>query len=739
MMNQHRHLLARALCAAAAICGVNAAQVSQAQSANASASTDDTVALQEIVVTARKRSESLLDVPIAISAVSKADLANKAAIRLEDALGSVANVAFEADSLGGTNVNIRGITSSTNNFGIESAVGMYVDEVYVSRPTAFNQSALDIERIEVLRGPQGTLFGRNTVGGVVSVVTSDPTQTLQVNGDATLGKDDMRQFRGTVSGPIGDAFGFRLSASKIDRDGWLENRTPGFHDLAAEDSASVRGKLRYAPSDRFDLVASFDYADDKSASGIDEIAAGPLAAFDDGINDSIATNIDNRESRKLAMTTLRANLRVGDYTLTSVSGYQTIKYHRFNDQDYTALDILATGSPEDDHFFSQELRIASPDSGPFDYVAGVYYSSSRVKGDNDGRLGADVPVVLGIGSFPGYTERVVTSSDIDSKAYAAFGSGTWDFSETWSFSAGLRYTSEDKTLDYQEVVTPFFLAPGVPLGIIYAFAADVPRQKQDYDDHATSGDASLTYRFSKDANAYVRYARGYKAGGFDSTQSSVSNPGDLSFRPEFVDQYELGFKSQLADRRVQLNAAAFYMSYDDKQEQTFDGFNFLTTNAASATIKGAEAELSATPVRDLRIDLALGYTDATYDRFIDPLGGTDFSGNRLVGAAKWSGSAGATYSFAMSSALRGFMHVESNYHSASFTTTDNDPAFREDSHNLLNARLGVESNDGRYGLYAWGRNITDKRYVQGGFNFLGSTFVRRNMPAMWGVEFRAQY
>src|SRR5262249_29891237 len=158
--------------------------------------------------------------------------------------------------------------------------------------------------------------------------------TLQLNGDATLGKDDLRQFRGTVSGPVGETLGFRLSASKIDRDGWLENRTPGMHDLAAEDSAAFRGKMRYAPNDRFDLVSASDSADDKSASGIDEIAAGPLAAFDDGINDSIATNIDNRESRKLSMTTLRANLHLGGYTVTSVSGYQTIRYQRFNDQDY---------------------------------------------------------------------------------------------------------------------------------------------------------------------------------------------------------------------------------------------------------------------------------------------------------------------------------------------------------------------------------------------------------------------
>ena len=257
MSEHHRASLVRGLCVAAAILSV-AAQPVPAQ--------EEDGALEEILVTARKRSESLQDVPISISAVSRADLVNKSTVRLEDALGSIANVAFESDSLGGTNVNIRGITSSTNNFGIETAVGLYVDEVYLSRPTAFNQSTLDIERIEVLRGRRVRCSAAIRWAGSSAWSPRIPTRTFR----SAAMRPGQRQFSsipryGLRAG--GRQSGFRLSVSKIDRDGWLENRTSALEDLAGEDSTAVRAKVKFAPSDALDVIAAFDYAEDKSASG----------------------------------------------------------------------------------------------------------------------------------------------------------------------------------------------------------------------------------------------------------------------------------------------------------------------------------------------------------------------------------------------------------------------------------------------------------------------------------------
>jgi iron complex outermembrane receptor protein len=202
--------------------------------------------LEEIVVTARKRSEPLQNVPISITALTRTDIENKGAARVADILTSVPNLNFEPTSLGSADVNIRGISSSTNNFGIESAVGLYVDEFYLSRPTAFNPAALDLERVEVLRGPQGTLFGRNTIAGVISFVTANPDKQFTAQGDLTFGSEDLRQYRASVSGPIGDMVGFRVSAARIESDGWFKNATPGVpkHDGRGLDIGPRQAALR---------------------------------------------------------------------------------------------------------------------------------------------------------------------------------------------------------------------------------------------------------------------------------------------------------------------------------------------------------------------------------------------------------------------------------------------------------------------------------------------------------------
>lgn len=203
-----------------------AASPAMAQPASEGTSADAGSDETEIVVTARKRSELLQDVPISVSVLSAEALTNQAAIRIQDSFASLPNVQFNSDSIGGVGITVRGLSSSTNNFGIESAVGVYVDEVYLPRPTAFSQAALDIERVEVLRGPQGTLFGRNTIAGVISIVTADPDDHFTGHADATYGRFDLMQFRGSVSGPIGSAAGFRLSVARIKRDGWFEIGPP---------------------------------------------------------------------------------------------------------------------------------------------------------------------------------------------------------------------------------------------------------------------------------------------------------------------------------------------------------------------------------------------------------------------------------------------------------------------------------------------------------------------------------
>lgn len=693
----------------------------------------------QIVVTARKREESVQDVPLAVSVLSSEDIKNTSAIRISDALQTVPNLNFQANSLGGSSITIRGISSSTNNLGIEPAVAVYVDEVYLARPNVFDQSAVDLERVEVLRGPQGTLFGRNTVAGVINITTADPASELSGSVDATYGRYNLLQLRGSISMPIGDDTGLRLSVNRATRDGWFRQLQPGLPDFNNQDTLSGRAKLRFEPTETFDATITVDYAKDKSVSGNNDVVFGPLLAFDKSGADEGATNIPGREQREFFMTSLRMNKSFGDYTLTSITAFQSIDYDRFNDQDYTVLDILATGAPEKDRFFSQEVRLASPANGPFSWIIGGFYSDGQVRGSTRAVLGADTPVVLGIGAIPGYTESEQTNSKIDGTSLAAFGAVTLEISKKAVLSGGLRYTHERKQLDYSQTVTPFLIAPNTPVGIIYGFAADVPPTEQRYRDSALSGDASFTYRFTSDVMAYARFSRGYKAGGFDSTTSPVADPGALSFGAEEVDLYELGFKSQFADDRIVLNAALFRMDYRDKQEQIFNGVSFLTRNAASAKVEGAEVELNVRPARGLSLNFNMGYADARYGRFVDELGGSDFSGNRLPGAAEWTGGANGEYRSELGGGISMLLRADVSYRSQAFTTADNDPDFASEPTVLVNSRAGLEFNDGDYGIYVWGRNIFNDRFVAGGFNFLGSTYVFRNIPATWGLELRAAF
>ncbi|MGB8693872.1 MAG: TonB-dependent receptor plug domain-containing protein, partial [Steroidobacteraceae bacterium] len=319
--------------ASAIVLGLALLQVPAALQA-APATTD----LEEVIVTARKRVESLQDVPISMSAVSAQTLQDQSAIRFQDSLNSIPNVSWSSDDIADASITIRGISSDTNNFGIEPAVGVYMDEVYIPRPTAVNQTALDIERVEVLRGPQGTLFGRNTVAGVISIVTEDPTPSWRSEGDLTVGRYDLLQARASISGPVSERTGIRLSASRLTQKGWFRQTTPGFPDFGGEDSWALRAKLRFKPTDSLDLVASIGYVRDDAVIGNSYIADGPLAGINGAAIDSIGTNVDNFARRRLWMGSLRANWDLPGHTLTSVTGYSSERYESFKDQDYTPLD-----------------------------------------------------------------------------------------------------------------------------------------------------------------------------------------------------------------------------------------------------------------------------------------------------------------------------------------------------------------------------------------------------------------
>ena len=496
----------------------------------------------------------------------------------------------------------------------------------------------------MLRGPQGTAFGKNTIGGAVNMVTIRPSSTTPRGTlELATGNYDLKQVRGFYGGPIsGDTVSRQLTLGVRQRDGWFENRTEGLDDLMCEDHVGAAEETAFHSDGMVDIEVSVGLRRPTRMSTTGRTSLpGPLFPVDgmDGFDRSIATNPGDFYKRDMLGASVRGNFTFGGLMFTSLTAYRYIESENFNDQDYSELDILGTGRRDDLDFLSQEFRLSSIAGNDFSYLAGLFFSDRTTDGLDRAKLGEFVPVLFGIGAIPGYQEWVFVPTTIEEQTWAAFFSGSWAFSERGTLEFGLRYTSEDKTLDYSQSVEPFYVAPGVPVGIAYALAVDIAPIHQERSDSDPSGDLNLVYRLSQDVNGYFRYARGFRAGGYATIISAVPDPGDLEFDSEKVDAFELGIKSLLADSKVRFNAAVYYMDYQDKQEQYFDGVQFHSTNAARVTSKGFDLELKWLPVSGLEILATGGYADATYDEFL--LGDADLSGNRL--APKWTGSLAIQY------------------------------------------------------------------------------------------------
>jgi iron complex outermembrane receptor protein len=698
-------------------------------------------AIEEVLVTAQKREQSLQDVPLAVSVVSATELADRAIIRLDEALTFVPNLNVESNLSINPNISIRGVNTNTNNIGLESGIGMQVDGVPFGRPSYMNTAIMDLERIEVLRGPQGTLFGKNTTGGLINIITGRPQQQFGGGADVTFGSDELQQFRGYVTGALTESgtVSGRLAATVTRNDGWAEDRNPANDNMQSQDFKGLRGHLLFEPNDSFSALLTGFYSEDDGIENFQDLQGGPLAPLDgDSTDRSIETNEANLSTREISGFIANLEYQLDNrLTLASVTGLMQNDAEFLNDQDYTFLDILATGRREEQQQFSQEFRISSDGDADFTWVAGVYYFNQTQDGLDRATLGADTLTALGLPFvIPNYEEAVNTTASIDVESIAGFASATWSFADRWELAAGLRVTREEKDLDYTQSLEIFELAPGVPLGIIFAFASPVAPTQENLSDTEPSGDISLSYSASDSLNLYGRYSRGFKAGGFDSLVSSVGDPGELRFNPEYVDSFEVGMKTLLLDDRLQLNVAAFRLDWSDKQEQDFNGAVFVTSNAASASNTGIEAEVTWRVAPKLNLFAAVGVQDATYDTFVisNPGGDDDRTGNQLPFSSDVSGSLAFDYSTPFIGGWNLFVRGEALYRDESFTNSANDPRFAQDARTLVNARLGLTSPGGRLGIHLWGKNLTEEDYLVGGFEFLGTEYASFNAPRILGVE-----
>lgn len=705
--------------------------------------------LEEIIVTATKRAENIQDVSVAISAITAKDIESAGLTRVEEMTTLVPNFTYaQTTTKKITALVIRGMSSS-GGIGNDPNIGVYIDGVYIGRDSGFNSGLMDIERVEVLKGPQGTLFGRNSTTGALNITTRKPSEDGYVEIIGSVGDLDYTRVGATASGAFSDKVMGKLTVSKTDRDGYLDNTFGGTANVV--DNLFARGQLFFAPTDKLAITLSADYSKDEG-NGNNYVAAAP----DEPKNFDRVVNIPELGFEDRDIDGISATVEYAmdnGYEFTSITASRSIDEHSLVDGDYSPLELSVFEDDRDQSQFSQEFRIASPASDEFKWVAGFYYFNQDFTSVQDVVNGRDTLFAFGgafvdpfffslIGSGQNPTDFglpldstfIVSNADIETDSYAAFVSGSYYFSDRWAVTAGLRYTKDEKDFAFTQNSDP--LSQQFGFGVIDcadpAFGCGTSR-----DDSETTPQVSLEFRPTEDILTYLKYSEGFNAGGFNANINSGTTP--LSFGPESVKSYELGFKSQLADNTVRLNAAAFYMDYDDKQESFFlaAAGGFIQTNAGSARSKGAEVEITALPMDGLELFGSVGYTDSTYTDF------GDNTGNQLANAPEWQWNVGGQYVWPVSDTLEMTARADVFYQDDRFLGADNDPFFIFEETTLVNLRVGLGSAEGNWSVTAWSRNLFDDDAIAqifgGSSFFIPSYNYSPNTPRTYGLDFRYSF
>ncbi len=733
--------------ACASILALTAATAAQAQ---------EMIVLEEIIVTAQRRIENPMDVPLSITAISGDALERAGVGTVDQAMRLIPNVSLDNNnSLRSGRISIRGITSDVNNLGTEGSVAVSVDGVYQGRATTLNSDLIDLERVEVLRGPQGTLYGKNTTGGAINIITRRPAKEPEAVADIRFGNHDAQRYRATVSAPLGDAFAFRASAAVTRRDGLLTNSFQGrkVNDINNE---TARLTLEAHPSETVTIRLSADGSRDDGTGDSKSVLTlgGTVGGFAQAVgvpltvpplfDRTTAFDAPNNENRRVWGTSATIDWDTGEDTVTSISALRGFTFDNQSDNDFTPLSLVQSGLREKQHQFSQELRYVAAQRDHFRYTAGLYYFHQVLKGNQVASVGPHFSVLTGVltgGALvvpAGSVAPAFVRTETDS--YAAYAEGTYDVTEQFSLTAGLRYSHETKDVRHdQSKVNPLF----VPLG----FPPPIPVFTAGLTENNLSPKLTAQYRFNDDTMAYATVSRGFKGGGFST--GLINSAADTEFKSEKATNYELGLKSTLIPRRLNATLTGFYLDYSDLQVSTFVTNRFIVSNAASATSKGVELELEFKATKELLLQASAGYLDASYDDFANapcPAGSAartcDLSGKRMLRAPEWTTTLTADYEREVTAGITGYFRADYTYKSGQFFTLEQDPDLSQSGYGLVGGKAGLRFNDGAYELSVYAQNLFDRHYINGGgtgIPFSDTKGVTLGDPRLWGVEFKARF
>lgn len=691
------------------------------QTAFAQDTAEDAVSGQNIIiVTAQKREQNVQDVPLAVSVITDADLD-----RLQ--VGNVESLQYSTPSLvvAGTDptrqrFGIRGISDQSRNAGFDNRIGVYVDGVWVGRSAASNQAVLDIASIEILRGPQGTLFGKNTVAGAININTQKPDFGFSGYVEGEYGNFDNRRVRGVLNVAASDNVAVRVSGMYRKRDGFVENISNGL-DFDNRDEYGLRGQVLIESGDTSLYIAA-DTAQFEMRS-----TAGGVRINDPLAPDPFQIAINEEQNVKIGYDGLSAQIdhEFGNGgTLTSITGFRTSRYDAESDEDFTPFNF-ATTLPlfEETSHFSQEIRYASDDSGRFDYVIGLFYLTQDI--DGGGTATAFAPAINPLA--PPIFVGVSQDATVKSQNYAAFVHTNFDITDRLVLTAGARLNKEDKSVDFAISDTS---------GLFTTGTLQDTRSLTDF-----SPTVSLSYEVTDDVLTYARYSRAFKSGGWNT--DFVASVNDIAFDDESVDAFEIGLKSLLFDRRLRLNVAAYLSKHSDFQVFSFSqlstgGTALRATNAGEVTSKGIEVEADLQPVEWLNLFANYGYNDTTFDSFANGGGpGIDFDGNRPAEAPKHNLNLGVATDFDLGFASL-ILQGDYNYRSSFFSNPDNLPVNLNSPLEQVNLRAGLDF--GKVSVFGWMRNAFDvETQIFNGLSFLGIERARYNDPQTYGVTVKVKF
>ena len=716
--------------------------------------------IEEVLVTAERRSQSIQDVPLSVAAIGGDDVTVGKISDLNDIAFKVPGVTFNEFNVGEPRLYIRGIGNSSDSAASDQAVGVFLDEVYIGRTGGVGFDLFDLERIEILRGPQGTLYGKNTNGGAVNIVTSKPSQEPEYRLSASAGNYGMTNFKGLANAGITDTIAGKLVMQYQQRDGYGKNvitddEIATLGDFSASrlikksigaanaddelddaEKRSIRGQLLFDINDSMSLLLGADYSKDETngtcrhLQNLDEAIQGLGLFWQLGMSDrymkddrNCSSQFNTDQEREIKGGLARFELEMDWASFVSITAYRESEYDFIDDlTGIPLLDLNAQTPPgvplpplpgvwtppenvidavdENADQWSQEFRLTGT-TGPVDWVTGAFYMEENVDRKEEYYTQYNTLLQLGLG-LPGIG-NVLFTQDNETTSMALYGQADWHINDQWTLTYGLRWSDDEKDITQGALDLLDTNPSGVPL-----LAPPFSVKANDSWDELTNK-VSVNYTPSEDLMLYMTYSEGFKSGAFPS-QTSTPEDAAKAADPEQVTNYEAGMKSTWWDNRIQFNVSYYFMDYDDLQVFELNDRLLLVLSNAQAESQGVDLDFNVLLLENLMVSTSYNYSDATYTDYITPTG-SDYSDNDLVFAPENAFSLNVDYRYDLDSAGALDFNVSYNWKDDYYTSPSNAEKTRQDDLAMIGASASWTSPDESWVFTVWGKNLDDEQQI----------------------------